>query len=273
MNPDKPEFPYSIVAVVLITAGYVVMSLHQRTIPAPGGLEGHLVGSVGFLLMIMTETLYSLRKRSRRAARWGSMQSWLRFHIFTGIVGPYMVLLHTSWRFNGLAGIVTLLTLVVVLSGFIGRYIYTVVPRSTVGVELESGDMETQIQTAEAKLRDWMRANPLLASTLPASVMSLPRLPYNTWPVVFGRVFIEWGYRWRWWRAKYNLRGFSRQQLRALGDLLIQRRQLHYQIAGLAFVRRVLALWHTIHVPLGVALFTLAFFHIAAALYYLTFAR
>ena len=37
--------------------------------------------------------------------------------------------------------------------------------------------------------------------------------------------------------------------------------------------RRLLALWHVFHVPLGVALFTLAFIHIGAALYYATFSR
>ena len=63
-----------------------------------------------------------------RSARWGRDVAWLRFHIFTGLVGPYMVLLHTSWKFNGLAGIFMLLTVVIVLSGIIGRYIYTASP-------------------------------------------------------------------------------------------------------------------------------------------------
>ena len=49
------------------------------------------------------------------------MARWLEFHIFTGIVGPYLVLLHTSWKFNGLAGVVMLLTGVIVLSGFIRK--------------------------------------------------------------------------------------------------------------------------------------------------------
>ncbi|MBU4034462.1 MAG: hypothetical protein KKG34_06645, partial [Proteobacteria bacterium] len=35
-------------------------------------------------------------------------------HIFTGIVGPFMVLLHSSWQFNGLAGVTLLLTGVIV---------------------------------------------------------------------------------------------------------------------------------------------------------------
>ena len=75
-------------------------------VPAAGGLVGHSLGIVGFVLMLMTETLYSLRKRAMRRPR-GSMRAWLQVHIFTGIVGPYLVFLHSAWSFNGLAGALT----------------------------------------------------------------------------------------------------------------------------------------------------------------------
>ena len=39
---------------------------------------------------------------------------------------------------------------------------------------------------------------------------------------------------------------------------------------ALARARRMLALWHAIHVPIGVALFATAFIHVGAALYYAT---
>ncbi len=155
-----------------------------RSIPAAGGLFGHLLGIVGFILMLMTEVLYSFRKRSRRA-RWGSMEIWLKFHILTGLVGPYMVLLHTSWKFHGLAGAVTLLTLLIVISGFVGRYIYTRIPR-----------------------------------TLDGSEMAEPA-----------------------------------------------------KMAALARARRLMAVWYAIHIPIGMALFVAAFFHIGAALYYSTLLR
>jgi hypothetical protein len=34
-----------------------------------------------------------------------------------------------------------------------------------------------------------------------------------------------------------------------------------------------MALWHTLHVPIGLALFTAAFIHIVAAIYYATLLR
>lgn len=59
--------------------------------------------------------------------------------LLAGLVGPYMVLLHSSWKFNGLAGIVMLMAGIVVISGFIGRYIYTAIPRNVDGLEMEAG--------------------------------------------------------------------------------------------------------------------------------------
>jgi len=34
--------------------------------------------------------------------------------------------------------------------------------------------------------------------------------------------------------------------------------------------RRMLARWHTVHIPIGMALFAAAFVHIGAAIYYAT---
>jgi hypothetical protein len=178
------ELWLALIASILITGFYAFVMAITGKIPAAGELFGHTLGILGFLLMILTETVYSLRKRSR-SARWGKMSEWLQFHIFTGLVGPYMVFLHTSWKFNGLAGAVTLMTLIVVISGFIGRYIYTRIPRTADGVEIDS----------------------------------------------------------------------------PLGEA---------QAAAIANARRLLALWHTIHIPIGMALFTAAFIHMGGALYYAT---
>jgi hypothetical protein len=141
----------ALLAVLIITLLYGLVTGYLGSIPPASELFGHAIGILGFLLMIMTETLYSLRKRSR-TARWGRMSAWLNFHIFTGIVGPYMVLLHTAWQFNGLAGVATWLTLTVVLSGFVGRYIYTSIPRSSDGVELESAAIQQEIEAIQASL-------------------------------------------------------------------------------------------------------------------------
>jgi hypothetical protein len=178
------ELGWAFFAGILITGLYVGVVFFTQQIPASGELFGHAIGIFGFILMLMTEILYSLRKRTRSAS-WGKMSSWLQFHIFTGLVGPYMVLLHTSWKFNGIAGVTTLFTLIIVVSGFIGRYIYTRIPRTLDGLEIEGSLSESALRQA----------------------------------------------------------------------------------------RQLMALWHTIHIPIGMVLFVSAFVHIGGAIYYATLLR
>jgi hypothetical protein len=176
------ELWVALALMLAITGVYAVVAAAFGRVPGASGLFGHGMGVLGFILMLMTETLYSLRKRSR-LARWGRPADWLRFHIVTGLVGPYMVLLHSSWKYNGLAAAAMLMTVIVASSGVIGRYIYTRIPRDANGEEVLAG---------------------------------LPP-------------------------------------------------------AAIANARRLLATWHTVHIPLGLVMFTIAFIHIAAALYFATF--
>jgi hypothetical protein len=71
-------------------------------------------------------------------------------------------------------------------------------------------------------------------------------------------------------------RGFPADQQADLArlELAIRRRgALRRQVATLATARRLLGLWHTVHVPLGVVLFTTATIHIVAAIYYASLLR
>ena len=58
--------------------------------------------------------------------------------------------------------------------------------------------------------------------------------------------------------------------MRQLERMLDRRETLKRQEVTLARARRAMAVWHAVHIPLGLALFTAAFVHAAAALYYAT---
>jgi len=272
MQRGARELWWAAAAIAAITALYMLVVNRLQAVPAASSLFGHSIGIIGFLLMLFTETLYSLRKLSRQA-RWGRTASWLRFHIFTGLVGPYMVLLHTAWKFNQLAGIVMLLTVIVVVSGFIGRYIYTSVPRTADGVMVEREQLEAAIAAAEAKLQTWLAQRPAASQALALRLAALPTPGQDRFLMVIGRAFIEWGYRWQWRRELAQADAAMRRQAGELEKLVTQRRQLQRQMASLAMARRLLGVWHSVHISLGMALFTAAFVHIGAALYYATLLR
>jgi hypothetical protein len=124
VHSHKSELWYSLAAVVLLTAGYAATYRFAGQWTLPSAVVGHGLGILGIVLMLGAETLYSIRKRLSNAT-WGSGAGWLRFHIFAGFVGPYAVLLHTAGRFSGLAGVSAGLMVVVVVSGVVGRYLFT----------------------------------------------------------------------------------------------------------------------------------------------------
>ncbi len=266
------ELWLALLACIFITLVYLLMMVVSSGVPAASSFYGHGMGILGFVLMLMTETLYTWRKRSR-SARWGAMASWLRFHVFTGLVGPYLVLLHTSWKFNGVAGVLMLLTVIVVLSGFVGRYIYTAVPRTADGAELLEEAIERQIDLVEASLGAELERLPAELGPI-SRRLSLEPAGANSFSLVFGRTFRVWRERWQWLmlsRLKSKLDPEQRVHLTQLETLLLQRNELRRQKASLAATRQLLAVWHTVHVPIGLGLFSMALVHIAAAVYFAGF--
>lgn len=249
----------ALIVIVLITVFYMgVVAVDQ--VPAASGFLGHSLGIVGFVLMLMTEVLYSLRKRYQYA-RWGKMKNWLSFHIFTGLVGPYMVLLHSSWKFNGLAGILMLMTVIIVISGFVGRYFYTAVPRSVDGAEVELAQLRQLAERNEQKMVEWQKTQPELLR-LVEGLISQPAEVKKDMPS-----------RRQWTKLVEDKSEEDRQQLMRYYRVWERQRELNRQMSQLATTRRLLAIWHAVHIPLGVAMFTIAFIHIGATLYYATLLR
>ncbi|GMR21840.1 MAG: hypothetical protein BMS9Abin37_0158 [Acidobacteriota bacterium] len=92
-----------------------------------GSFWGGVLAVVGALLMLFP-LVYMVIKRfrwlKRRVTKTISMKTLLAWHVYAGIVGPILVILHSSHKFESPLGIaLTALTVVVVLSGFVGRYL------------------------------------------------------------------------------------------------------------------------------------------------------
>jgi hypothetical protein len=253
--------------IIIVTFCYLFVVGALSQVPPASQLFGHALGIIGFILMLLTETLYSIRKRSRNA-RWGRMSDWLTFHIYTGIVGPYLVLLHSSWKFHGLAGVLTLMTVLVVASGFIGRYIYTSIPRTVDEVEIESDLIMRQILAVEAELNQRMKAEPAAIKASTSKLTAQQPITGSAGQLFLTRAWLDWQERRQWQSLKKHSAPAERAHIVELERLARRRDTLKRQMASLALARRLFALWHAIHIPLGMLLFVAAFIHIAAAIYF-----
>ena len=259
----------SFVAILVVSIAYGIVTIWLNGFPGASSLFGHGIGIVGFLMMLMTETLYTIRKR-QTGAGWGRMSDWLNFHIFTGLVGPYMVFLHTSWKFNGIAGIVMLMTVFVVASGIIGRYIYTALPRTADGVVIEVDILESEIAKTNQNIQNWMESPAYLPIQRLVKDLIKPNNIRNPLFTLLGQTYYDWYFQIRWWSKVKGLNPDIRQKLKTIGQLGRRRQTIQFQVDSMVLARRLFAVWHTIHIPMGMVLFAAALIHIVAAVYYAT---
>lgn len=92
-----------------------------------GSLWGGILGVSGALLMLVPLAYLIIKRVSplkKRVTRYVAMRTLLSWHIYAGIIGPILVILHTGHKFTSPLGIaITTMTILVVLSGFAGRYL------------------------------------------------------------------------------------------------------------------------------------------------------
>lgn len=240
----------------------------------PSGTIGLRLGILGvFLFGIIF--LYPLRKRWRWLASIGRTKHWLDFHSLLGITAPILITYHASFKLEGLAGISYWIMIAVAVSGFVGRYLYTMIPRSLHSAELTISELDTENTLVSDQLagqsvfreEDFAR---LLEVPSPDQVrrMSLVSVLWQILRLDLRRPFIVSSLRRRTLSAGERvatLGGFLKSGHRDL-ELVIAnvRRQagLRVKIVFLDRVRQMFHLWHVIHRPFSISFVALVLVHI-----------
>ncbi len=100
-----------------------------------GSYYGGIFGIAAAFLILSTFLYVAIKRISwlkRLMLRVASMRTVLRFHIYAGIFGSILALVHTGHKFESVLGIaLTAVMLGVVVSGFIGQYLMTFISEET----------------------------------------------------------------------------------------------------------------------------------------------
>lgn len=116
--------------IALLAVFFVVLAIgflvHQSQTFA-GSLIGHLIGIAGTVIMFLA-FVYPFRKRVLKKR---GRQNPLNTHIYYGLIGPSLVVIHSAHKFSSLIGMLCFLSmLVVVLSGIVGKFLFRRVNRT-----------------------------------------------------------------------------------------------------------------------------------------------
>jgi hypothetical protein len=263
--PQACVVPALLVCGALAAAGspYYRLELAERLhhpwhpLLKPNGSIGLAYGYTGVLLLLLLAS-YSARKRWRFLSGLGRLRRWLDVHVFCGLVGPAFITLHAGFRFHGLIAIGYWSMIGVMLSGFIGYYLYSQIPRALSGTRLTAAALDERIRALDMELaRRYGPATPQLAAMRRAAGVArashlgpLPSLFFclrHDLAMALGRGL---------GRDGGAARALVRQRLR------IERRR--------AFLRQFESLfgyWHALHKPFAILLFTMLAVHIGVAIW------
>ncbi|MBX9660021.1 MAG: hypothetical protein K2X00_15755 [Nitrospiraceae bacterium] len=174
--------------VVSSTVGLLLLAwfgflLHSSPRFAGSG-TGAVFGIAGAVLMLVP-LAYPIVKRIRflkaRITPHVSMQSLMTLHVYAGIVGPLLAIIHTGHKFNSVLGIaLTAVMLLVVVSGFAVRYLLTFVAHEIKDklllLQTARGDLDSAwgvLERSPAEMRA-LPKTPLLAAGLASLGIELP---------------------------------------------------------------------------------------------------
>ncbi len=235
----------------------------------PAASWGLAYGYVGAGMMVLMLT-YSLRKRTQVLGKLFSLRGWLDLHIYLGICGPLFIVLHTSFKVQGLVAVSFWSMVAVALSGFFGRYLYLQIPRNIQGDELSLKDIEQVRAIYAGQLqRDYG-----LSSQQIEGLDALSQGPAEAAKSVGQAVVAVLRYnllerpRIRR-RLERELRGLKLggHRLRHLLQILEQRGQLQRRIALLSQIQRLFHYWHVVHKPFALIMYGIMLVHIGVAVW------
>jgi len=220
------------VGAVLTLLLFLVPAFAFHTSPRfAGSFVGFVLGVAAASLMVSL-LIYPLVKYSARLRSWISrllsMRALLAFHVYAGVFGAFLAILHTGHKYQSPLGITLVISmLVVVVTGFVGRYYLP--------------------QTA-AELRDAQSQLATLRSAYDRTIGTLAERQVTEG----GSISV----------SASALPGVSILALvNAISDL-------EYAIGSRAAVKRVFTLWIVAHVVAAIGMYLLLTLHIAGQIYY-----
>ena len=259
--------------MALLLLGITVVGLPYYTAPAgvrvrsawhawlkPSGYLGQGVGIVALLIFLFL-WLYPLRKRYRWLAFTGAVGKWLDVHVAAALLLPLLVGLHAGWRFEGLIGLGYLAILIVCASGVVGRYIYSRIPRSRTGVELDMGEVGAE---RRALLTEIAAATRLTPDVIEARLETAPSAGGTaSLLATFGGLIRDDLARWRAVRRfSREVRQLDRETLKRVARLARREAALGQQARMLAATQRVFRFWHVAHRPVAVTALVTVLVHV-----------
>ena len=239
---------------------YIGLAVRSVMGPRGGSATGLAFGIAGYAVMIYAGLLGARKKVP--VWRLGRTQTWMRGHLWLGLLSFPLILFHAGFHSRGpLTAVLMLLFVIVILSGIFGAAIQHYLPR----VMMAQVPMETiyeEIPHVRSRLRE--EADELVESAALIETEHEHKLRFREAYLETIRPYLEHPAMEMFQPLRLALPSELHGILDDLENLCEEQRQLSRQ----AKLYRWLHAWQLVHVPLSIALLVLGGVHAVMALRY-----
>jgi len=258
-------------AVLLVVAGWCV---RQGGYYSSGKGLGYALGIAGGS-MLLVMLLYPVRKHFRSMQCLGSLKHWFRFHMIAGIVGPVLVLFHSTFQIGSVnAGVALACMLLVVTSGLVGRFLYRRIHHGLYGTHATLKELQQALAQQLVSLESVLRLMPLVKDEVDRFAGSVSAKPEGL--VQRGAHFLTLG--WRRFQARRRVRAaitayvtpddghsvLPHGNLTGLLATIDAALGAAQRAAQFSTYERLFSLWHVVHIPFLCLLVLTALVHVVA---------
>jgi Fe-S-cluster-containing hydrogenase component 2 len=221
-------------------------------------------GYLGTALMVLSMA-YLVQRRFGWFYRTATNQFWLDVHLMTGTVGPLFIVLHSALRLTTWVSIPFWSMTAVVLSGVLGRYLYTLVPALTSKHDLEILEHRravTELAKDHVAAGDYAYQEMDRERARSATAWEIGLVPLLIWVMADDVRRIWTRRRDRRVLARMAPRSVARQLARRIDRVVFFERRKELAPRGKALLRS----WKRVHIPFSIVLLGTMLAHIAIAL-------
>lgn len=228
------------------------------------------------MLLLFT---YPLRKHVRFMRNLGKVKWWFWIHLFLGIAGPWLILVHSGFHIGSLnAGVALYSMIVVVLSGVVGRFIHVRVHRGLNGELTTLQALRARAGLVETEARSRLHFCPAAEARLQAFEQRELRAGAGWLTYLRQLAWLPAQQRIAAWRCRAELRAAlasasqrgrwspaDRQRRERRARRLVDRYlNAVVRVAQFTAYERAFSLWHVAHLPFVYLLVISAVVHVIA---------